>query len=195
MSDHLIIGKKPEAAVLGNLALTGASVPELLGEIERRGISLPQTSFQLIQSLHAHRNSRWNADNGGRTLKATSDAGPFHVHDADGNPLATFTNMADAVAFANPQFTCFERAAEVAGEVGELVNAVKKLRRHEMKMPGNYKPGEDNEHELHKRAAYELGDVLCTVFNLANKLQFDAYDCLQLAFNTKSDEMGFPEKI
>lgn len=196
MSDHLIIGgKKPEAAISGNLAIMGASVPELLGEIERRGVSLPQTSFQLIQDLHAHRNSRWNASNGGRTFMSTDNGRTWQVYEPDGTLVASFQHETDAVAFANPQFTSFERAAEVAGEIGEMLNAVKKIRRHEMKMPGNYKPGEDNEDELFKRAAYEIGDGFVTLFNLCGKLRLDAYNCLQLAFNTKSDEMGFPEKI
>ncbi|MBI1316384.1 hypothetical protein GC167_05930 [bacterium] len=198
-----IIGKKPDAPLVMNTDTLKASIPDLLAEIERRGVSLPQVSFDLIQSMHSHRNSRWNASNGGMrvepdTLDETDGGSPkpcFAVIAADGKRKALFFDEADAVAFANPQFTMFERAAEVAGEIGELLNAVKKLRRHDMKMPGNYKPGEQDRDELLRRAAYELGDGFVTLFNLAGKLGINAYDCLQMAFNTKSDEMGFPEKL
>lgn len=196
MSDHLIIGgNKPGHAVQSNLAIMGASVPELLGEIERRGISLPEVSFQLIQSLCDHRNSRWNASNGDAQIVELDNATLKWGVVREGKIIAAFATPGEANAYANPQFTIFERAAECAGEIGELVNAVKKLRRHDMKMPGNYKAGEADRDELLKRAAYEIGDGFVTLFNLANKLNLDAYNCAQMAFNTKSDEMGFPEKI
>lgn len=194
-----IIGKSKHAAPILNTDMLKASVPDLLSEIERRGVNLPQTSFQLIQSLHDHRNSRWNANNGARTVEKVGDAWRVREGDLDGEgqggEVARFYNETDAIAWANPQFTIFERAAEVAGEVGELVNAVKKLRRHDMKMPGNYKEGEADRDKLLERAAYEIGDVFVTAFNLSQQLNLDAFNCLQLAFNTKSREMGFPEEI
>lgn len=188
-----IIGKPAGAPAILNTDMLKASIPDLLGEIERRGVNLPETSFQLIQSLCEQRNARWNANNGGRTVGVDSE-GDYVVYEGD-KDVAVFTREEDALAFANPQFTSFERAAEVAGEVGELVNAVKKLRRHDMKMPGNYKQGEADRDKLLERAAYEIGDGFVTLFNLAHKLNVDAFNCLQMAFNTKSKEMGFPEII
>lgn len=204
MSDENIIiigGAKDRAPLVANLAIMNAAIPDLLAELERKGVDLPSTSFQLVQSLCELRNQRWNADNGGRTVEKVDvpltfpETASFYVRDVSGDIVATFVSEADARAFANPQFTIFERAAEVAGEVGELVNAVKKLRRHDMKMPGNYKAGEQDRDALLERAAYEIGDGFVTLFNLTNKLNLDAWNCLQIAFNTKSKEMGFPEQL
>lgn len=152
-----IIGKPQGAPLVMNTDMLKASVPDLLSEIERRGVSLPEVTFQLIQTVSLQRNARWKGD--------------------------------------GPSYTKLERAAEVAGECGELVNAVKKLRRHELKMRGNYRPGESTEDELRHKIAYEAGDVLVTVANLLNECGIDMWYALQLAFNTKSDEMGFPEKL
>lgn len=195
--DHLLLKKQPADAIVSNVAVMGATVPELLAEIERRGVSLPEVSFQLIQSLSAHRSSRWNV-NTGNSVHERNDKRGWYVLNAIGDTIAEFYGQAAhaaAQSFANPGFTIFERAAEVAGEVGELVNAVKKLRRHDMKMPGNYKPGEADRNALLKHAAYEIGDGFVTLYNLCNDLNIDAWECLQVAFNTKSDEMGFPEKL
>lgn len=192
--DKLLLPGKGAAPAVTNLALMSASIPDLLAELERKGVNIPQTTFDLVQQMHELRDKRWNANNGGMTVR--KEAGKnYEVVDADGVVIATFLMEYDAQQFANPQFTSFERAAEVAGEVGELVNAVKKLRRHEIKMPGNYKPGEGDVDKLYERAAYEIGDVFVTCFNLTNKLQISAWNCIQMAFNTKSDEMGFPEKL
>lgn len=194
-----IIGAKEGKPCVENLALMGASIPELLRELERKDVNIPSTTFQLVQSLSELRNQRWQAMSKSRgTVEPIRDyvfGNNFRVVNDQGETLAAFVEHADAVAFANPTFTDFERAAEVAGEVGELVNAVKKLRRHDMKMPGNYKDGEQDRDALLKRAAYEIGDGFVTLLNLTNKLNLDAWDCLRLAFNTKSDEMGFPEKL
>lgn len=195
-----IIGAKEGKPRVENLALMGATIPELLSEIERKGVDIPMTTFQLVQSMCELRNQRWNAGNGGDRYVEKRPEGWCVLDRSDdiyvtSYVVATFAYEADAVAFANPQFTIFERAGECAGEIGELVNAVKKLRRHDMKMPGNYKDGEQDRDALLKRAAYEIGDGFVTLLNLTNKLNLDAWDCLRLAFNTKSDEMGFPEKL
>lgn len=194
-----IISKVNGVSTVLNTDMLKASVPDLLSEIERRGVNLPEVSFQLVQQMCALRNVRWNANNGGRTARniGSPESGDVWAVFEDDSymAVATFKREADALAFANPQFTTFERAAEIAGEVGELVNAVKKLRRHDMKMPGNYKPGEADRERLLRKAAYEIGDVFVTAFNLCVKLDIDSWQCIQVAFNTKSDEMGFPEKI
>lgn len=88
-----------------------------------------------------------------------------------------------------------ERAAEVAGEVGEVVNVAKKLLRHELGMVGNFKAGDTTEADLKAHLEMEIGDGFITLFNLANKAGVDPWRGLQDAFNSKSAQLGFPERL
>ena len=88
----------------------------------------------------------------------------------------------------------FRRAAEVAGEVGEMLNETKKLRRIQLGMPGN-KADRDTREKCVEALKYEAGDVLVTLLNLANDAGFSLFDGVQVAFNTKSIQMNFPERL
>lgn len=90
-----------------------------------------------------------------------------------------------------PGWTMLESAAELAGEVGELANYVKKLRRSELGVPGN----KEADNVLRVKATGEVGDVLITLMMVASKVRIDVHDAVVWAFNRKSAEMGFPERF
>ena len=90
-----------------------------------------------------------------------------------------------------PGWTTLEIAGELAGEVGELANVCKKIRRSEMGVPGN-KVSDD---ELYLMARGELGDVMIVLMLTASKLGIDLQEAVRDAFNAKSEQMGFPERL
>jgi NTP pyrophosphatase (non-canonical NTP hydrolase) len=91
----------------------------------------------------------------------------------------------------SPGWTTLEIAGELAGEVGELANVCKKLRRSEMGVPGN-KVSDD---VLLQQARGEIGDVLVVLMLTASKLGIDLQDAVCEVFNAKSEQMGFPERL
>lgn len=91
----------------------------------------------------------------------------------------------------SPGWTTLEIAGELAGEVGELANICKKLRRSEMGVPGN-KVSDD---ELREQARGEIADVFIVLMLTASKLGIDLEDAVRETFNRKSEQMGFPERI
>jgi NTP pyrophosphatase (non-canonical NTP hydrolase) len=91
----------------------------------------------------------------------------------------------------SPGWTTLEIAGELAGEVGELANVCKKLRRSEMGVPGN-KLSDD---ELRQQARSEMADVFIVLMLTASKLGVDLYDAVCDTFNAKSEQMGFPERF
>lgn len=90
-------------------------------------------------------------------------------------------------------FTVLERAAELAGEAGELVNVVKKIRREQVGVVGNTPA--DYGALLYDKAEREAGDVFITLLNLANDLGLDLLQGIKNAFNDKSKQLGFPERF
>lgn len=91
----------------------------------------------------------------------------------------------------SPGWTTLEIAGELAGEVGELANICKKLRRSEMGVPGN----KVSDAELLVQAEGEVADVFIVLMLTASKLGIDLQDATREAFNKKSEQMGFPERI
>jgi NTP pyrophosphatase (non-canonical NTP hydrolase) len=91
----------------------------------------------------------------------------------------------------SPGWTTLEIAGELAGEVGELANVCKKLRRSEMGVPGNKLSDE----VLRGQARGEIADVFIVLMLTASKLGIDLEDAVRETFNQKSEEMGFPERI
>jgi hypothetical protein len=93
-------------------------------------------------------------------------------------------------------YSVLERAAEMGGEAGEVLNVAKKLLRYELGMVGNYKPGDTTDVELIAQLEYEMGDVLVTLFNLQNKVPgVSLLRGFRRAFNEKSEQLGFPERV
>lgn len=91
----------------------------------------------------------------------------------------------------SPGWTTLEIAGELAGEVGELANVCKKLRRSEMGVPGN-KVSDD---VLLGQARGEIADVMIVLMLTASKLGIDLEDAVRETFNAKSEALGFPERL
>ncbi len=91
----------------------------------------------------------------------------------------------------SPGWTILEIAGELAGEVGELANVCKKLRRSEMGVPGN----KVSDAELLEQARGEAADVFIVLMLTASKLGIDLQDATCATFNRKSEQMGFPERF
>lgn len=97
------------------------------------------------------------------------------------------------VSSADRDFSLLERAGELAGETGELVNVSKKLTRLALNMPGN----KETPAQLLDMFEREGGDVLITLLNLFNKAgpQVNLLRGFRNSFNDKSKAMGFPERV
>lgn len=76
---------------------------------------------------------------------------------------------------------------EFAGEAGELCNKLKKLERELLGWKGSRTNMEEIKHEI--------GDVMICLDHIASALKLDLYECTKLAFNSKSEEMGFPQLL
>jgi NTP pyrophosphatase (non-canonical NTP hydrolase) len=79
------------------------------------------------------------------------------------------------------------RATEFGGEVGEVLNNVKKLERERMGIKGS----RITLFELAK----EMADVQITLDLLAMHYSIDLAEAVRLVFNSKSDEIGLKTRI
>jgi NTP pyrophosphatase (non-canonical NTP hydrolase) len=84
---------------------------------------------------------------------------------------------------ADPLF----HAAELGGEVGELLNVVKKLHREAMGWRGSRATPADLEEEI--------GDVLICLDKLAAQFGIDLAAATTAKFNKTSDKVGLPQKL
>lgn len=82
-------------------------------------------------------------------------------------------------------------AVALAGEVGELCDAVKKLNRVRDGLVGNKVP----EHELHAALWKEAADVYLYLDLFARAARFDLANAVRLKFNEVSERNGFPERL
>lgn len=78
-------------------------------------------------------------------------------------------------------------STELAGEVGEACNEVKKLERHRVGIPG----GKDSTLDL----AEELADVIICTDLLAARYDIDLGDAVARKFNKTSDKHGFKTRF
>lgn len=74
-------------------------------------------------------------------------------------------------------------ALELAGEVGELCNIIKKDIREDLGLPGS--------RATYNQLVGEFGDVLIVLSLLANACNVNLQHAARDAFNKKSDEMNF----
>lgn len=83
----------------------------------------------------------------------------------------------------------------MAGETGEVCNAVKKLDRVNNALP-NKEAGVDKADipELENKIAKECADAIIYAFLILDHLNFDASAVIADVFDTKSIEYGFPER-
>lgn len=80
---------------------------------------------------------------------------------------------------------------ELAGEVGEVAGAVKKLHRAKYGIIGN----KVSEEELLANLREEIGDSMVCLDRLANHYGIDIAEVTKDKFNSKSDEVGIAVKI
>ncbi len=78
-------------------------------------------------------------------------------------------------------------AAELGGEVGEVLNVAKKLHREAMGWRGSRATVDD--------LAEELGDVLICADKLAAQYGIDLAQATAAKFNKTSDKVGLPQKL
>lgn len=87
---------------------------------------------------------------------------------------------------------------QMAGECGECCNAAKKLDRIIDNIPNaNHASGrtlEDGQAAKHA-IAHEAADVILSAICVLNAIGADAVDFLVEAFDAKSEEHGFPERL
>lgn len=122
---------------------------------------------------------------------------------------------------AGTEWTAADYAAAVAGEAGELAgavidlleieiktliiqyrvgemsNAVKKLRRIENEMRNLNEPGRQlaTREEAIRKVGQEMADTILYLPQLAKKLGIDLEARVRETFNAKSEEYGFPERL
>lgn len=79
------------------------------------------------------------------------------------------------------------RANELAGEVGEACNVVKKIERERLGMPGS--------RETIERLAEELADVIICVDLLAMDCGIDLWRAVEDKFNKTSEKVGLTTRL
>lgn len=94
------------------------------------------------------------------------------------------------------QWSILEWAGAMCGEAGEAANIAKKMRRRELNLSGN----ESSEHAaadafLGDRLARECADTFLYLCLVAESGYVNLSDAVRSAFNAKSDEMGYPERL
>ena len=94
------------------------------------------------------------------------------------------------------EWSGLEWAGALCGEAGEAANVAKKLKRLESKISGNAfseRPLEAN--QLVKALRGECADVFLYLCLLAARYDIDLENAIIEKFNSKSIEMGFPERL
>jgi len=76
---------------------------------------------------------------------------------------------------------------EMAGEVGEACNVIKKIEREWMGLPGSRATNDD--------LAMELADVIITVDLIAARMNIDLETAVAMTFDRKSEAMGFKTRF
>lgn len=90
-----------------------------------------------------------------------------------------------------------EWAGAMCGEAGEAANVAKKLKRIEAKLVGNAFSEHRQEvyDELRTKLGVECADAFLYLCLLASRYEIDLEQAIRTKFNSKSIEMGFPERL
>lgn len=85
----------------------------------------------------------------------------------------------------------------MAGEAGEVCNAVKKLRRLEDNIASINEPDRQlaTRQEAITKIGHELADTFLYIDLLASRLGINLTEQIVAVFNAKSTEYGFPERL
>ncbi len=91
------------------------------------------------------------------------------------------------------EWTVSEWACAMAGEAGEVCNAVKKLNRIERDVQQN--AGPQTREEAVAAIAKEIGDTYLYLDLLAQRLGIDISEAIRATFNRVSEREGFPQRL
>jgi NTP pyrophosphatase (non-canonical NTP hydrolase) len=98
------------------------------------------------------------------------------------------TNSARLAVWEGDQKTdALFHATELGGEVGEVLNVVKKLHREAMGWRGSRSTVSD--------LSDEIGDVMICLDKLAARYDIDIAEATRRKFNATSDKVGLPQKL
>lgn len=82
-----------------------------------------------------------------------------------------------------------------AGEQGEACNLAKKLDRLREGVRGNLKAADQSEADITARLGEELADIVIYADLTAQRLGLSLGECLKTAWNRKSEQLGYPERL
>ena len=108
------------------------------------------------------------------------------------------TNMSRCIRWHNPQeWTISDWAVAMAGEAGEVCNAVKKLNRvdGELRSPNGYHNNPKNRTEAIDEIGKEIADTVIYCDLLAQRLGLNLNELVAKKFNETSEKYGFPERL
>lgn len=91
-----------------------------------------------------------------------------------------------------------EWAGAMCGEAGEAANAAKKLKRVDDRIANiNLQPGRDlsRREDAIRQIGLEVADTIIYGVLLCARVDVDLVACIREAFNRKSVEYGFPERL
>ena len=86
-----------------------------------------------------------------------------------------------------------EWGAATAGELGELCNVLKKIKRYDMEIQQN--ATSESRDQLVSMAMDEIADTLCYLDLVASSLGIDISQAVVSKFNRISDREGLPQRI
>jgi len=122
----------------------------------------------------------------GRSMAGAKQVGSTHCNAPFSPQPHSFTKEHPTLTVSNDAGMMFD-ALELGGEVGELLNVVKKLEREERGWRGSRATTQD--------FADECGDVLICLDKLARRLGVDLAEATARKFNATSEKQGFPHKL
>lgn len=98
---------------------------------------------------------------------------------------------------ASEMWTIADALVACMGELGEVANALKKVRRAELGMLNKNADDRqiDNMEQAKAMVAGEIGGFMCYLDQLCGQLGLRLEDCITDEFNKKSAELDLPERI
>jgi NTP pyrophosphatase (non-canonical NTP hydrolase) len=178
-------------------------IEQLRGRVLHYQVGLPNNASrkEIVEHLAAiqdlidavHFALRQHAD----SLKWQSELAEYeraqHAPEQNARDRKTFATLVEAIVArqrewdANGRLTALYHALELGGEIGELLNIVKKQERLRLGLPGSTATDE--------QLREELGDVLTCVLLLANALGIDVEAEARKKFNARSEQLGFATRV
>ena len=116
-----------------------------------------------------------------------------HAPEQNARDIKTFATLAEAISARqlewdrNGRLTPLYHALELGGEIGELLNIIKKQERLRLGLPGSTATDE--------QLVEELADVLICTHLLANALDIDVEAEARKKFNARSEQLGFATRV